>query len=55
MHHATFSHISVFHADLQTIQKSLELHAIPHADMNLVQCGRVLLHHLASGACADYT
>ncbi|KAF7371926.1 hypothetical protein MVEN_00050300 [Mycena venus] len=29
-HHSTCTRISVFHADLYTIQRSLDLHAIPH-------------------------
>lgn len=53
-HHVTRSRISVFHADLSTIQRSLDLHAVPHASMTLVQCRRALLHHIASGACTDY-
>jgi hypothetical protein len=53
-HHVTRSRISVFHADLSTIQRSLDLHAVPHATMTLVQCRRALLHHIATGACADY-
>jgi hypothetical protein len=52
-HHATPTRISVFHADLQTIQRSLELHAIPCARLNLVQCRHILLHHIGSGACID--
>jgi hypothetical protein len=54
-HHATRTRISVFHADLQTIQRSLELHAIPCARLNLVQCRRIFLHHIASGACVDHS
>ncbi|KAJ7924534.1 hypothetical protein B0H13DRAFT_2578761 [Mycena leptocephala] len=42
------------HADLPIIQRSLALHAIPYAHMTLVQCHRVLLHHITTGACADY-
>ncbi|KAJ7439569.1 hypothetical protein B0H11DRAFT_2205761 [Mycena galericulata] len=53
-HHTTRSRISVFHADLLMIQRSLELHAVPHAGMTLLQCRRVLLHHITTGACADH-
>jgi hypothetical protein len=53
-HHITRSRISVFHADLPTIQRSLELHAIPHAGLTLVQCQRLLLHHITTGACANH-
>jgi hypothetical protein len=48
-HHVTRSRISVFNSDLQTIQQSLDLHAIPHTNMTLVQCRRALFtssyHH----------
>jgi hypothetical protein len=50
-HHATCSRISVFHADL--LQRSLELHTIPHAGLTLVQCQR-LLHHITTEACANH-
>jgi hypothetical protein len=53
-YHTKLSRISVFHADLPTIQRALDLHTIPHSDMNLVQCRRVLIHHIVAGACADY-
>jgi hypothetical protein len=53
-HHVTRSRISLFHADLSTIQRSLDLHAIPHAAMTLVQCRWTLPHHIATGACTDY-
>lgn len=53
-HHATRSRISVFHADLPTIQRSLGLHAIPYAGLTLIQCRRVLLHHIVTGAWAGY-
>jgi hypothetical protein len=53
-HHVTCSRIFVFHADLPTIQRSLELHAIPHAGLTLVQCRRLLLHHITTGACANH-
>lgn len=53
-HHSTRSRISVFHADLPTIKIALELHAIPHNDMTLIECRHALLHHIISGACADY-
>jgi hypothetical protein len=36
------------------MHRSLALHAIPYANMTLVQCRRVLLHHITTGACADY-
>jgi hypothetical protein len=45
-HCVTRSCISVFHSDLHTIQRSLDLHAIPHANMTLVQCWHALLHHI---------
>ncbi|KAF7367943.1 ATP-dependent DNA helicase [Mycena sanguinolenta] len=35
-HHVTRSRISVFHSDLCTIQRSLDLHAIPHTNMTLI-------------------
>lgn len=53
-HHVTRSRISVFHADLPTIQRSLDLHAIPHVGLSIVQCRRLLLHHITTGACADH-
>jgi hypothetical protein len=52
-HHITCSHISIFHADLPTIQQSLDLHAIPRAGLTPIQCRR-LLHHITTEACADY-
>ncbi|KAJ7822190.1 hypothetical protein B0H14DRAFT_2598709 [Mycena olivaceomarginata] len=54
-HHVSRSRISVFHSDLHTIQRSLDLNAIPHANMTLVQCRHALLHHITTGACADHT
>lgn len=40
-HHVTRSRISVFHADLSTIQRSLDLHAVPHATLQISrQCPR---------------
>ncbi|KAJ7906873.1 hypothetical protein B0H13DRAFT_2333021 [Mycena leptocephala] len=53
-HHATRSRISIFHSDLPTIKTALELHSIPSHDMSLIECRRTLLHHIISGACADY-
>ena len=47
--------ISVFHSDLDSIKKSLELHAIPTAGLSLTQCRRILLHHIATGACSDHS
>jgi hypothetical protein len=51
--HVTRSRISVFHADLPAIQQSLDLHAVPHAGLTLIQC-QYLLHHIIAGACADH-
>jgi hypothetical protein len=45
---------TVFHSDLPSLKRSLELHAIPTSGMSLTQCRRVLLHHIAAGACADH-
>ncbi|KAJ6613003.1 hypothetical protein B0H10DRAFT_2050067 [Mycena sp. CBHHK59/15] len=53
-HHATCSRISIFHSDLPTIKTALELHSIPSHNMSLIECRRALLHHILSGACADY-
>lgn len=53
-HRVAHSHISVFHTDLPTIQRALLLHAIPHTNPNLIQCCCVLIHHIATGACADH-
>jgi hypothetical protein len=53
-HHVAHSRISVFHTDLSTIQRALLLHAIPHTNLNLIQCRRLLIHHIATGACADH-
>ncbi|KAJ6605893.1 hypothetical protein B0H10DRAFT_2075484 [Mycena sp. CBHHK59/15] len=53
-HHATRSRISIFHSDLPTIKTALELHSIPSHNMSLIECRRALLHHILSGACADY-
>ncbi|KAF7371851.1 ATP-dependent DNA helicase [Mycena venus] len=49
-HHLTRSHIAVFYAGLPTIQRSLDLHAISHVSLTLIQCRR-LLHHIMTGAC----
>ncbi|KAJ7465543.1 hypothetical protein FB451DRAFT_1561364, partial [Mycena latifolia] len=43
-HHATRSRISVFHADLQTIHRALDLHAIPYLNLTLIECRQVLIH-----------
>ncbi|KAJ6555495.1 hypothetical protein B0H10DRAFT_2122915 [Mycena sp. CBHHK59/15] len=53
-HHATRSRISIFHSDLPTIKTALVLHSIPSHNMSLIECRRALLHHILSGACADY-
>lgn len=53
-HNSTCSRISVFHADLLAIKNALDLHAIPHNEMSLIECSHALLHHIMSGACADY-
>lgn len=53
-HHSTRSRTSIFHADLPAIKHALDLHAIPHNDMTLIECRRALLHHIISGSCADY-
>jgi hypothetical protein len=53
-HHVAHSRISVFHTDLPTTQRALLLHAIPNTNLNLIQCRRVLIHHIATGACADH-
>ncbi|KAJ7234431.1 hypothetical protein C8J57DRAFT_1531590 [Mycena rebaudengoi] len=52
--HSTHSRISVFYSDLPTIHRALELHAIPHYEMTLIQCRHALIHHLATGACVDH-
>ncbi|KAJ7435591.1 hypothetical protein B0H11DRAFT_2207563 [Mycena galericulata] len=39
--------------DLPTIRRSLDLYAILHAGLTLIQCRR-LLHHITTGACADH-
>ncbi|KAJ6612624.1 hypothetical protein B0H10DRAFT_2436897, partial [Mycena sp. CBHHK59/15] len=44
-HHYTCSRISVFHADLPALKIALELHAIPHHNMSLIECRHALLHH----------
>lgn len=49
-HHVTLSRISVFHPDLSTIQRSLDL----HNGLSLIQCRRLLLHDITTGACADH-
>ncbi|KAJ7218937.1 hypothetical protein C8J57DRAFT_1254638 [Mycena rebaudengoi] len=40
--------------DLQQIRRSLDLHAIPHVNLNLLQCRHLLIHHIATGTCADF-
>ena len=49
-HHVALSRISVFHPDLSTIQRSLDL----HNGLSLIQCRRLLLHDITTGACADH-
>ncbi|KAJ7198225.1 hypothetical protein C8J57DRAFT_1262460 [Mycena rebaudengoi] len=39
---------------LQQIRRSLDLHAIPHVKLNLLQCRHLLIHHIATGTCADF-
>jgi hypothetical protein len=53
-HHSARSRISVFHVDLPTIKNALDLHAILHNEMSLIECRHAFLHHIMSGACADY-
>ena len=43
--HTTCSRVSVFHSDLPSLKRSLELHAIPISGMSLTQCRRVLLQY----------
>ncbi|KAJ7204982.1 hypothetical protein GGX14DRAFT_397918 [Mycena pura] len=53
-HYRTHSRISVFHSDLPAIKNALALHAVPHNNMNLIQCRHALIHHLVSGACVEH-
>jgi hypothetical protein len=53
-HHVQRTRISVFCSDLSTIQCSLELHALPFSNINLVQCRHILLYHMVTGACTDH-
>jgi hypothetical protein len=52
-HHVICSRISVFNADLPTIRWVLNLHAIPHTNLYLIQCQHVLLH-ITTRSCADH-
>ena len=53
-HHVTRTRTSVFHTYLSSIQHALNLHGISHIDLPLLEARRVLIHHLASGDCANY-
>jgi hypothetical protein len=42
--HTTRSRVSVFHSDLPSLERSVELHTILTSGMSLTHCRRVLLH-----------
>ena len=51
-HHAHSTRISVFQWSISNTACPW-LHALPFTNLNLIQCRRVLIHHIVTRACAD--